>query len=146
MIRHVKEIKATIDNLTVLRVSSVDVDKKQLRESVAESIGRLEQQILIHKSQDEYLFLTNEEQAINKEIKNIDSVCGTTVFQSRYPRSFTASPPKVSSPLPRGVCPHNFHVIPYVKRTSGCQKTSRSRAIICSIFVPSGWCPRSTST
>jgi hypothetical protein len=72
MIRHVKEIKATVDNLTVLSVSQVDEDKKKLRERITESLSRLEEQILIHKSQDEYLFLTNEEQAINKEIKNID--------------------------------------------------------------------------
>ena len=72
MIRHVKEIPPTLDNLVVLSLSNVDEDKLELRHQVAESLKRLEEQTLIDKSGDNYHFLTNEEQVIDREIKNID--------------------------------------------------------------------------
>ena len=72
MIKHVKEIQPTLDNLVVLSISNVDEDKLKLRKSVAESLRRLEEQTLINKSGDTFHFLTNEEQEINREIKNLD--------------------------------------------------------------------------
>jgi len=72
MIRHVKEIQPTLDNLVVLSISNVDENIKELKNNVAESLTRLEEQTLINKSGDTYFFLTNEEQEINREIKNID--------------------------------------------------------------------------
>jgi len=72
MIRHVKEIQPTLDNLVVLSITSVDEDKLKLRKTVAESLGRLEEQTLIDKTGDTFHFLTNEGQEINREIKNID--------------------------------------------------------------------------
>ncbi len=72
MIRHVKEIQPTLENLVALSISNVDEDKLKLKEKVAESLRRLEEQTLINKSGDSFYFLTNEEQEINREIKNID--------------------------------------------------------------------------
>lgn len=72
MIRHVKELQPNLDNLVVLSISSLDEDKLKLREKVAGSLQRLEAQTLINKSGDTFHFLTNEEQEINREIKNID--------------------------------------------------------------------------
>jgi hypothetical protein len=72
MIRHVKEIQPTLENLVALSISNVDEDKLKLKERVAESLSRLEEQTLINKSGDSYYFLSNEEQEINREIKNID--------------------------------------------------------------------------
>ena len=72
MIRHVKELQPTLDNLVVLSISDIDEDKLKLREKVSESLQRLEEQTLISKSGDTFHFLTNEEQEINREIKNID--------------------------------------------------------------------------
>ena len=72
MIKHVKEIQPTLDNLVVLSISNVDEDKLKLRARVAESLRRLEEQTLINKSGDTFHFLTNEEQEINREIKNLD--------------------------------------------------------------------------
>ncbi|WP_214044222.1 BREX system P-loop protein BrxC [Methanomethylovorans sp.] len=72
MIRHVKELQPSLDNLVVLSVSHVDEDKRDLKNRIAGSLQRLEGQTLIHKSGDRYYFLTNEEQEINREIKNID--------------------------------------------------------------------------
>ncbi len=71
MIRGVKEISPNIDNLTVLSISSVDEDTLELKENIQGSLDRLIEQTLIHKSQDNYIFLTDEEQAINREIKSI---------------------------------------------------------------------------
>jgi hypothetical protein len=72
MIKHVKEIQPNLDNLVVLSISNVDEDKLKLRTRVAESLRRLEEQTLINKSGDTFYFLTNEEQEINREIKNLD--------------------------------------------------------------------------
>ena len=72
MIRHVKELQPTLDNFVVLSISDIDEDKLKLREKVSESLQRLEEQTLISKSGDTFHFLTNEEQEINREIKNID--------------------------------------------------------------------------
>lgn len=72
MIRHVKELQPTLENLVALSISNVDENKLKLKEKVAESLSRLEEQTLINKSGDSYYFLTNEEQEINREIKNTD--------------------------------------------------------------------------
>ena len=72
MIRHVQELPTNLDNIIVLSLSSVDEDKLKLREQVIAALNRLEQETLISKSGDNFYFLTNEEQEINREIKQID--------------------------------------------------------------------------
>ncbi|MDI3484826.1 MAG: hypothetical protein PWQ50_46 [Methanolobus sp.] len=72
MIRHVNVLQPSLDNLVVLSISHVDEDKRKLKDRISASLQRLEAQTLIHKSGDRYYFLTNEEQEINREIKNID--------------------------------------------------------------------------
>ena len=72
LIKGLKEIKANIDNLTILSIENINQDKLELKKRVADSLERLKSQTLIHKSDDVYYFLTNEEQEINKEIKNQD--------------------------------------------------------------------------
>lgn len=70
MIKHVKEIKANTENITTLMVSSVDDDRINLRKKVEASLGRLIAQTLVQKNGDVYMFLTNEEQDINRAIQN----------------------------------------------------------------------------
>lgn len=72
MIRHVKEARANVENLTTLSLSSVDEDKVTLRERIGGSLKRLERETLIQRTGEEYYFLTNEEQDISREIKNTD--------------------------------------------------------------------------
>lgn len=72
MIRHVNVLQPSLDNLVVLSMSQVDEDKRKLKERISASLQRLEAQTLINKSSDRYYFLTNEEQEISREIKNID--------------------------------------------------------------------------
>lgn len=70
MLKNLKEIPSNIDNLTTLYVSNINDDKLQIKSQILESLRRLELQTLIQKNNDEYKFLTDEEQEINREIKN----------------------------------------------------------------------------
>ncbi len=70
MIKYIKEIRTNIENLTTLSLTNIDQDRLGLKKQVAEALGRLEKQTLIQRNTDEYIFLTNEEQDIGKEIKN----------------------------------------------------------------------------
>ena len=60
---------ATLDNLVVLMSESIDEDKKALRQTLAGSLARLVGQSLAQKDGDVYIFLTDEEQEIDREIK-----------------------------------------------------------------------------
>ncbi|MDE6980064.1 MAG: BREX system P-loop protein BrxC [Lachnospiraceae bacterium] len=70
MIKYVKEIKANVDNLTTLMISSVDDDRIEVRGRIEESLKRLIKQMLVQKNGEIYIFLTNEEQEINHAINN----------------------------------------------------------------------------
>lgn len=70
LIKYVKELKANLDNLTILMISHVDEDIPDLRKKIDKSLGRLENETLISKNAGIYSFLTNEEQDVNREIKN----------------------------------------------------------------------------
>jgi len=71
MIKYVKEIPANIENIATLMVSHIDDDKIQLKKQIEESLKRLLKETLIQKNGDQYIFLTDEEQDINREIQNI---------------------------------------------------------------------------
>ncbi|MBR3112546.1 MAG: BREX system P-loop protein BrxC [Methanobrevibacter sp.] len=70
MIKYVKEIKATSKNITTLMISNINEDRLELNSKVDKSLKRLLEQTLIQKNGEVYSFLTNEEQDINREIKN----------------------------------------------------------------------------
>jgi len=70
LIKYVKELKANLDNLTILMISHLDEDIPDLRKKIVKSLVRLENETLISKNADVYSFLTNEEQDVNREIKN----------------------------------------------------------------------------
>lgn len=90
MIRHVQELPKNLDNIIVLSLSSVDEDKLQLRERVIASLNRLERETLISKSGDNFYFLTNEEQEINREIKQID-IDRHLIVQEIFDQVFTSN-------------------------------------------------------
>ncbi|TXL64464.1 BREX system P-loop protein BrxC [Cerasibacillus terrae] len=71
MIKYVKEIPANIDNIATLMVSHVDEDKLQLKEKINLSLRKLINQTLIQKNGEEYIFLTDDEQDVNREIKSL---------------------------------------------------------------------------
>jgi hypothetical protein len=72
LIRYVEEIKGNVDNLITLCMEEIDADRLALRRKIEESLQRLEKETLISRNGDIYLFLTNEERDINREIKTVD--------------------------------------------------------------------------
>ena len=71
MLKNIKEIPANIENLSSLYVSNINDDKISIKKEITDSLRRLESQTLIQRNNDEYKFLTDEEQEINREIKQI---------------------------------------------------------------------------
>lgn len=72
LIRYVDVIKSTLDNLVTLCVSKVDEDRLALRRHIEQALNVLEQNLLIARQGDEYIFLTNEEKEIEKEIQHTE--------------------------------------------------------------------------
>lgn len=69
MIKYIKELPANIDNIATLMVTHIDEDKLQLKEKIKVALRKLISQTLIGKNGDNYIFLTDDEQDINREIK-----------------------------------------------------------------------------
>ena len=69
MIKYVKEITANIDNITSLMIDDIDTDRIELKKKVEEALKVLVRQMLVQKNGDIYVFLTDEEQEINREIE-----------------------------------------------------------------------------
>ncbi|KZX12983.1 hypothetical protein MBORA_08840 [Methanobrevibacter oralis] len=93
MIKHVKEIKATSKNITTLMISNIGEDRLELNHKVDKSLKRLQEQTLIQKNGEIYSFLTNEEQDINREIKN-QIVDDGEILDNAANRIFTEIYPK----------------------------------------------------
>lgn len=72
LVKYVDGFKATPRNLTVLVYDRFGVDLTQLTKDVLEALTTLEAQTYIQRNGDVYDYLTNEEQKIEQEIKNID--------------------------------------------------------------------------
>ncbi len=71
MIKYVdKAVAANIDNITSLIASNIDDDRIALKENVEDALKVLMRQNLVQKNGDIYVFLTNEEQEINREIES----------------------------------------------------------------------------
>lgn len=81
MIKYVKEIPSNIENIATLMVSHIDDDKIELKKQIEESLKRLLKETLIQKNGNEYIFLTHEEQDVNKEIQNIPIDMGETILK-----------------------------------------------------------------
>lgn len=69
MIKYIKEVPANIDNISTLMVTKIDEDKLALKEKIKIALRKLISQTLIQMNGDFYLFLTDDEQDINREIK-----------------------------------------------------------------------------
>lgn len=70
LIRYVDDIPANVDNIVILMADDIRSDKITLREKARESLNRLMSQNYIGRTGDTYNFLTDEEQDIQREIKN----------------------------------------------------------------------------
>ena len=69
MVKNVQEFKApTVQNIATLMASRMDEDRYQLEKHVEIALKKLVQQQLVQNLGDNYIFLTNEEQEVNREI------------------------------------------------------------------------------
>lgn len=70
MIKYVKDMPATIDRLATLMVESIHEEKATLKARIFDALNRLEEETFIQKNGEEYDFLTNAEQDVNRQIIN----------------------------------------------------------------------------
>jgi len=72
MVKYISNVlPANLENITTIMLQNIDQDKIEAKKKVDESLRRLESQKLIIKNGDQFIFLTNEEQDINREIREI---------------------------------------------------------------------------
>ena len=72
LIRYLKTVPSTVENLTTLMLDELDADRLKLTENIGAALDRLTKEYLVQRTGLEYLFLTNEEQDINREINHMD--------------------------------------------------------------------------
>lgn len=93
MIKYCNDIcTANIDNITSLMISNIDDDRIELKAEVEEALKVLMRQMLVQKNGDIYVFLTDEEQEINREIdsQNVEMAeiinkVSETIFEDIFP-------------------------------------------------------------
>ncbi|TJW09728.1 BREX system P-loop protein BrxC [Parvibacter caecicola] len=75
LIHYLKDVAPTLGNISILMVDCMDADKIALRQQVKGSLERLQRENYIARYGDSYTFLTDEEQDVEREIKEtpIDS-------------------------------------------------------------------------
>lgn len=81
LIKYVKEMPSNIENIATLMVEHIDEDKIELKKQIEASLKRLTNETLIQKNGNEHIFLTHEEQDVNKEIQNISIEMGDTIIK-----------------------------------------------------------------
>jgi len=72
LVKYVESFQATPRNLTVLVYDRFALDLPALAEDVKEALTLLEAQTYVQRNGNVYEYLTNEEQVIEEEIKNVD--------------------------------------------------------------------------
>lgn len=92
LIRYVEGIASNIENLCTLMIEGIHADKITIRRSLQESLDRLVHENYASRNGETYLFLTDEEQDVNREIRNLPvdqnevlHMIGQTVFADLYP-------------------------------------------------------------
>lgn len=72
MVKYISNtLPANLENITTIMLQNIDEDKIEAKKKVDASLRRLEEQKLIIKNGDQFIFLTNEEQDVNREIREI---------------------------------------------------------------------------
>ena len=72
LVKYVDSFQATARNLTVIVYDRFDLDLPALTNEVKEALSLLEAQTYVQRNGNVYEYLTNEEQVIEEEIKNVD--------------------------------------------------------------------------
>lgn len=70
LIRYIDDVKTNLDNIVILMADDIRTDKIELKQTVQKSLDRLKSQNYIDRRGDTYIFLTDEEQDIARDIAN----------------------------------------------------------------------------
>lgn len=70
LIRYIDDIPGNLDNIVILMADRINMDKISMREKIRDSLNRLLHQNYIGRTGEVYNFLTDEEQDIQREIRN----------------------------------------------------------------------------
>ena len=91
LIRYVDDVKSNVENIATLMIDDMRADKINMRKDVQESLDRLLSQNYIARNGDRYTFLTDDEQDIERDIRNtfVDSAnivqnISQTLFSDLY--------------------------------------------------------------
>ena len=79
LLKYVKEVRPNLENIATLMVKNIDEDKIELKKNIQRSLNRLIRETLVQKNGELYIFLTDDEQDINKEINNISIEISETI-------------------------------------------------------------------
>lgn len=92
LIRYIADVKANPETITTLMIDDIRADKIEMRKRIMASLDRLVRQNYVARNGDIYTFLTDEEQEIEKEIRErtdideaaiVDAV-GRAIFGTIY--------------------------------------------------------------
>jgi hypothetical protein len=72
LVKYINEFKSTLRNVCVLMLDEFNQDLPQLSKDIGEALELLEQQNYIQRDGEQYVYLTDEEQDIEQEIKNTE--------------------------------------------------------------------------
>lgn len=72
LVKHVKDFTANVRNLRILILDRFDENIPELEQHIRDTLDTLERQNYVHRTGDVYVYLTNDEQAIENEIRNVD--------------------------------------------------------------------------
>lgn len=91
LVRYVDDVRANLDNITVLMCDDIRADKITMRRTIQQSLDRLVSQNYISRAGDTYTFLTDDEQDIAREIRNtpvnsamVTDAIGDIIFNKLY--------------------------------------------------------------
>ncbi len=70
LVKYYDKLEKNLDNITALMIDSFDKNRIDLKSKVKVSLDKLEKENFVQSNADSYMFLSNEEQEISREIKN----------------------------------------------------------------------------
>lgn len=68
LIRYIDYVKSNVENISILMIDQMDIDKAALKDNVKESLARLVRENYVARQGDTYNFLTDEEQDMARAI------------------------------------------------------------------------------
>lgn len=80
LVKYYDRLEKSLDNISALMITSFDQNRLDLKGKVQESLTRLVKENYVQANADTYIFLTNEEQEISREIRN-ESVDPGSVYR-----------------------------------------------------------------